>query len=408
MSLENINLIGKEQIINTISLDDIKDDLTNNLKDSNLIFSILVLASRNFYSKNKNSVYLSNKYNETSKSNFVQDGKVIDDNIISLASDSFTYFGNLSGVSSFYELIDLSNNTQDFVNLVRHNIGKGLSLNERQNVNRNYADSEIKRLDKILKSNQECFHKDEDSDEIICKKCNQFKSFKESSALFKDETIKNFANESLFEQALYIELNKVPRNLQNPNNKKRTPVYSAKELVLLVVRACVVSFPTLSYSKLKKIIYKILDNYHNSSPIYIEEKKHDESGSLDYFEFYETSLFGENRDEDYKVIELMDFNVNKIIKENFDEVKLACIASEMKIAFKTNRELAEYLNKSEETARNLKNQSIEEMRKLINEISNGAHTDFNQEDLEYFAKHFTGTLVRYIQSFFSEDVVNVT
>jgi len=177
---------------------------------------------------------------------------------------------------------------------------------------------------------------------------------------------------------------------------------------LLVVRACVVSFPTLSYSKLKKIIYKILDNYHNSSPIYIEEKKHDESGSLDYFEFYETSLFGENRDEDYKVIELMDFNVNKIIKENFDEVKLACIASEMKIAFKTNRELAEYLNKSEETARNLKNQSIEEMRKLINEISNGAHTDFNQEDLEYFAKHFTGTLVRYIQSFFSEDVVNVT
>ena len=100
MSLENINLIGKEQIINTISLDDIKDDLTNNLKDSNLIFSILVLASRNFYSKNKNSVYLSNKYNETSKSNFVQDGKVIDDNIISLASDSFTYFGNLSGVSS--------------------------------------------------------------------------------------------------------------------------------------------------------------------------------------------------------------------------------------------------------------------------------------------------------------------
>ena len=56
----------------------------------------------------------------------------------------------------------------------------------------------------------------------------------------------------------------------------------------------------------------------------------------------------------------------------------------------------------------LKNQSIEEMRKLINEISNGAHTDFNQEDLEYFAKHFTGTLVRYIQSFFSEDVANVT
>lgn len=408
MSLENIKLIGTEQIIKTISLDDIKNDLTNKLNESNLIFSILVLASRSYYSKNKNSVLLMNKYNETSNSNFVQDEKVISDKVIALASDSFTYFGNLSGIPSLYELLDQSNDTQHFVNLVTKHIGRGLSLSERQNINRNYADSEIKRLDQILKSNQECFHKVEDSDEIVCKKCNHFISFKNSSSRYKDDLITNFANESILEKALLIELNKVPRNLQNPKSKNRTPVYNAKELVMLVIRACVVSFPSLSYSILKKIIYKILENYHNSSPIYIEEKKHEESGSLDYFEFYEASLFGENSVEDFKVIELMDFNVNKIIKESFNEDQLACIASEMKIAFKTNRELAAYLKKSEETARNLKDQTIEGLRKLINEISNVDYADINQEDSEYFASHFTSTLVRYIQSFFSEEVADVT
>ena len=100
----------------------------------------------------------------------------------------------------------------------------------------------------------------------------------------------------------------------------------------------------------------------------------------------------------------MDVNVKKLIKENFDNNQLACIASEMGIVFRTNKELGNYISKSEETARNLKFETVDKLKTLLEDISKNESNYVENEDLEIFSAHFAGTLKRYVSDLFKEDV----
>ena len=393
-------LLSKEAILSMKVLE-IENELNDNGKKSFVLLSVIVLAARAVMAKRKNSVLINKYYDEKSRSSFHQDGKMIDEKTISLATDSLTWFGDRSGVPSLHELLNISNDIQHFVNLLQKHIYKGVLLKNRDDKNRDYSDSEIKRLDKIFKSRQECFHKEFEQDKITCRQCDNY----ETSLRQRGKEIENLKEEHLrvitLEEELFKALYKVPRNLQNPKNKIRTPIYNAKELILLVIKACALSFPNLSYKLLKKIIYKILENYHNSAPIYIEDNRHEDTGDLDYFEFNNTEL---NSIEKYENLCVMDVNVMKLIKENFDNNQLACIASEMGIAFGTNKELGNYISKSEETARNLKKETVDKLKTLLEDISKNESNYVENEDLEIFSVHFAETLKRYVSDLFKGDV----
>ena len=170
---QNDRLLPKDEILN-LSLEEIKGDLDENTKESQIILSCVVFASRAVMNKNKNSVLYKKFYSEEGRSSILQDEKLIDQRTIDLATDSLTWFGEVSGISNLYELLNLSNDSQHFINLLQKHIRRGVVSKERNDINRSYVDNEIKKLEKVLESKQECFHKEVGEDKIICKKCNNY------------------------------------------------------------------------------------------------------------------------------------------------------------------------------------------------------------------------------------------
>ena len=83
-------LLSKEAIL-SMEISDIKNELNDKGKESLIILSAIVLASRAVMSKHRDSLFLKKLYDEKTTSSFLQDGKAIDEKTISLSTDSLDF-----------------------------------------------------------------------------------------------------------------------------------------------------------------------------------------------------------------------------------------------------------------------------------------------------------------------------
>ena len=385
-----------------------KDSATNRKKikkinsklQSDMILSMAILASRSIFKKHNKSTYLKKHFIDPVANDDVmvysQDNKVISAAIANLATESLTWFGIVSGISSLKELHDISNDAQHLINLMQKHIWHGVLLKEKRNLNRSYADSEIKRLKKILENGKPCFHKEPGNDLIVCKRCDEYEPRLKDLAKDLSTEKETHIRESKLEQYLFQELDKVPKRRQNPNSKNRNAIYGAPELFSIVVKSCAIAFPNLSFTLLRDIIYKILVIFDKSEPYKYEDINSTEGANMDYFEsLYFEDIF----DKDYKkkwseyldVAEVQDYEVSELINK-LTEKDEACIATTMKLGkLKTNKDLAQYLGVSEETARAAGIESINKLKKI---------TDSLENDMKMI---FTTTLNHHLQGRYEDE-----
>jgi hypothetical protein len=351
----------------------------NALLQSNMILSMAILASRSIFKKHNKSTYLKKHFIDPVANDNVamysQDNTVISAAIANLATESLTWFGIVSGISSLKELHDVSNDAQHLINLLQKHIWHGVLLKEKKNLDRSYADSEIKRLKKILENGKPCFHMEPGSDLIVCKKCDEYEPRLKKLAKDLSTEKEGHIRESKLEQYLFHELDKVPKRRQNPNSKNRNAIYGAPELFSIVVKSCALAFPNLSFTLLRKIIYKILVIFDKSEPFKYEDINNTEGANMDYFEsLYFEDIFDHEHKERWKkemsVAEVQDYEVSELINKLTEEDEV-CLATEMQLGkFKTNKYLAEYLGFSEEKARTVRKESLGKVKNLTAGLEN--------------------------------------
>lgn len=338
------------------------------------LMSMLIYASRLVYRDNKNKPYFKKIYDQDNASiqNW-QDGIRINSKAVFFAVESLTWWGDI--ISSLSSVCDSSEDTKSFNSLIINQLERGPTAINRKNVNRSYVDREVTRLEEILHKGQKCFKKHKNGDVISCKKCSY-----EEDLLLKGKDINKIKDieerENNLLNEIYKAVSKVPYKIPNKNTKIRTPLYRSPELVKIVIKACALSFPHLSYDVLVKIFRKILRKYENFEPTNID----DENKTRD-----------KNIEKQFEKIHMNDINFNKIILE-LDEKEFPVIHRILvqKEPFSSDKDAADFLGVSVRTLLTRK-QSFQE--KLIEIIKEKQQDDSEAWD-EAIVEEFVQTLKR--------------
>ena len=355
---------------------DADEELKNNYinLESTLSLSCVYHAVKRLINQNRESTYYSDYINfERSPSPFrhrsgqitVGEELLLTESIIYL-SEQTTSTGNIR-----YEIADAfvhatgENGHDHFINLIKRRISQMISINNRQQ--NSEADNLFERISEIFNSEEYCFHLEDT--ELICFDCaeeiqNQIDSMMLQNEDLEDSltSVKRLFRRS-FEQVRY-----------NPDSRIGQRIYSTENLLGMIYVMCKIFQNKFSVNDFYEIIRDLVVIWENQQPLLYDGVNEED---MDTFQFA-IGMYEENELYEYSIL---DSEISTFLNSLELEQIYSILAIMGHPRFRTNRLLAQRINKSEEYARQLKQSTQQELQKFFDN-----HKETDTEDQEYAIK----------------------
>ena len=349
--------------------EDLKNQFIN--LESTLSLSCVYLAVKWLINQNKESTYYSDyTNNQGSESVFKYKSRQITVGEELLLTESVIYLSKQKSSKGNirYEIADAfvhatgDNGHEHFINLLKKRISQMVSNNNK--MNNSEADNLFERISEIFNSDEYCFHMDEV--DMICFDCALEIQDQVDSMLLKDGELEtNLPSvtslfKKSFEQVRY-----------NPDSKIAQRIYSTKDLVGMIFLMCKIFQNRFKVADFYKIIRELVGIWDNQQPILYDGINEE---NMDTFQFA-IGMYEENELYEYSILdsEISTF-LNSLQKEQIYSV-LSILEHPR---FRTNRQLAQRINKSEEYARQIKQSTEEELKKFFEN-----YDEADSEDQKY-------------------------
>ena len=349
--------------------EELKNDYIN--LESTLSLSCVYHAVKWLINQNRESTYYSDYINfERSLSPFryrssqitVGEELLITESIIYL-SEQTTSRGNIR-----YEIADAfvhatgENGHQHFINLIKRRISQMISINNRQQ--NSEADNLFERISEIFNSEEYCFHMDDT--ELICFDCaeeiqKQIESMMLQNENLEDDltSVKSLFRRS-FEQVRY-----------NPDSRISQRIYSTENLLGMIFLMCKIFQSKFKVNDFYEIIRDLVVIWENQQPLLYDGVNEED---MDTFQFA-IGMYEENELYEYSIL---DSEISTFLNSLELEQIYSILAIMGHPRFRTNRLLAQRINKSEEYARQLKQYTQQELQNFFDN-----HEETDSEDQEY-------------------------
>lgn len=352
--------------------EEIKNEFIN--LESTLSLSCVYLAAKWLINQNKESTYYSDfRNNERSQSTFRYKSKQITVGEELLLTESIIYLSEqISTRGNFrYEIADAflhasgENGHEHFINLLKKRISQMVSNNNKKQ--NSEADNLFERISEIFNSDEYCFHMDEEN--LICFDCAQEIQKQVDSMLLQNEVLKSDLTsvkslfKKLFEQIRY-----------NPESKIAQRIYSTKDLVGMIFLMCKIFNNKFRVNDFYEIIRDLVVIWENKQPLLYDGVNEED---MDTFQFA-VGMYEENELYEYAIL---DSEISTFLNSLELEQIYSILAIMGHPRFKTNKLLAQRINKSEEYARQLRESTQQELKKFFDN-----HDETDSEDLEYAVK----------------------
>ena len=349
--------------------EDLKNEFIN--LESTLSLSCVYLAVKWLINQNKESTYYSDyTNNQGSESVFKYKSRQITVGEELLLTDSIGYLTKQkSSIGNIrYEIADAfvhatgDNGHEHFINLLKKRISQMVSNNNK--MNNSEADNLFERISEIFNSDEYCFHMDEV--DMICFDCALEIKNKVDSMLLKDGELEtNLTSvtslfKRSFEQVRY-----------NPDSKIAQRIYSTEDLVGMIFIMCKIFQNRFKVADFYKIIRELVGIWDNQQPILYDGINEED---MDTFQFA-IGMYEENELYEYSIL---DSEISTFLNSLQQEQIYSVLSIMGHPRFKTNRQLAQRINKSEEYARQIKQSTEEELKKFFEN-----YDEADSEDQEY-------------------------
>ena len=349
--------------------EDLKNQFIN--LESTLSLSCVYLAVKWLINQNKESTYYSDyTNNQGSESVFKYKSRQITVGEELLLTESVIYLSKQKSSKGNirYEIADAfvhaigDNGHEHFINLLKKRISQMVSNNNK--MSNSEADNLFERISEIFNSDEYCFHMDEV--DMICFDCALEIQKQVDSMLLKDGELETSLTsvtslfKRSFEQVRY-----------NPDSKIAQRIYSTENLVGMIFLMCKIFQNRFKVADFYKIIRELVGIWDNQQPILYDGINEED---MDTFQFA-IGMYEENELYEYSIL---DSEISTFL----NSLELEQIYSVLGIMghprFKTNRQLAKKINKSEEYARQIKQSTEEELKKFFEN-----YDEADSEDQEY-------------------------
>lgn len=349
--------------------EDLKNQFIN--LESTLSLSCVYLAVKWLINQNKESTYYSDyTNNQGSESVFKYKSRQITVGEELLLTESVIYLSKQKSSKGNirYEIADAfvhatgDNGHEHFINLLKLRISQMVSNNNK--MSNSEADNLFERISEIFNSDEYCFHMDEV--DMICFDCALEIQKQVDSMLLKDGELETSLTsvtslfKRSFEQVRY-----------NPDSKIAQRIYSTENLVGMIFLMCKIFQNRFKVADFYKIIRELVGIWDNQQPILYDGINEED---MDTFQFA-IGMYEENELYEYSIL---DSEISTFL----NSLELEQIYSVLGIMghprFKTNRQLAKKINKSEEYARQIKQSTEEELKKFFEN-----YDEADSEDQEY-------------------------
>lgn len=349
--------------------EDLKNQFIN--LESTLSLSCVYLAVKWLINQNKESTYYSDyTNNQGSESVFKYKSRQITVGEELLLTESVIYLSKQKSSKGNirYEIADAfvhaigDNGHEHFINLLKKRISQMVSNNNK--MSNSEADNLFERISEIFNSDEYCFHMDEV--DMICLDCALEIQKQVDSMLLKDGELETSLTsvtslfKRSFEQVRY-----------NPDSKIAQRIYSTENLVGMIFLMCKIFQNRFKVADFYKIIRELVGIWDNQQPILYDGINEED---MDTFQFA-IGMYEENELYEYSIL---DSEISTFL----NSLELEQIYSVLGIMghprFKTNRQLAKKINKSEEYARQIKQSTEEELKKFFEN-----YDEADSEDQEY-------------------------
>ena len=349
--------------------EDLKNEFIN--LESTLSISCVYLAVKWLINQNKESTYYSDyTNNQGSESVFKYKSRQITVGEELLLTDSIGYLTKQkSSIGNIrYEIADAfvhatgDNGHEHFINLLKKRISQMVSNNNK--MNNSEADNLFERISEIFNSDEYCFHMDEV--DMICFDCALEIKNKVDSMLLKDGELEtNLTSvtslfKRSFEQVRY-----------NPDSKIAQRIYSTEDLVGMIFIMCKIFQNRFKVADFYKIIRELVGIWDNQQPILYDGINEED---MDTFQFA-IGMYEENELYEYSIL---DSEISTFLNSLQQEQIYSVLSIMGHPRFKTNRQLAQRIYKSEEYARQIKQSTEEELKKFFEN-----YDEADSEDQEY-------------------------
>jgi hypothetical protein len=349
--------------------EDLKNEFIN--LESTLSISCVYLAVKWLINQNKESTYYSDyTNNQGSESVFKYKSRQITVGEELLLTDSIGYLTKQkSSIGNIrYEIADAfvhatgDNGHEHFINLLKKRISQMVSNNNK--MNNSEADNLFERISEIFNSDEYCFHMDEV--DMICFDCALEIKNKVDSMLLKDGELEtNLTSvtslfKRSFEQVRY-----------NPDSKIAQRIYSTEDLVGMIFIMCKIFQNRFKVADFYKIIRELVGIWDNQQPILYDGINEED---MDTFQFA-IGMYEENELYEYSIL---DSEISTFLNSLQMEQIYSVLGIMGHPRFKTNRQLAQRIKKSEEYARQIKQSTEEELKKFFEN-----YDEADSEDQEY-------------------------
>lgn len=349
--------------------EDLKNEFIN--LESTLSISCVYLAVKWLINQNKESTYYSDyTNNQGSESVFKYKSRQITVGEELLLTDSIGYLTKQkSSIGNIrYEIADAfvhatgDNGHEHFINLLKKRISQMVSNNNK--MNNSEADNLFERISEIFNSDEYCFHMDEV--DMICFDCALEIKNKVDSMLLKDGELEtNLTSvtslfKRSFEQVRY-----------NPDSKIAQRIYSTEDLVGMIFIMCKIFQNRFKVADFYKIIRELVGIWDNQQPILYDGINEED---MDTFQFA-IGMYEENELYEYSIL---DSEISTFLNSLQQEQIYSVLSIMGHPRFKTNRQLAQRIKKSEEYARQIKQSTEEELKKFFEN-----YDEADSEDQEY-------------------------
>jgi len=352
---------------------DADEEMKNNYinLESILSLSCVYHAVRWLINQNRESTYYSEYINfERSSSPFTHRSSQITIGEELLLTESIIYLSKqtTSTGNIRYEIADAfvhatgENGHEHFINLIKRRISQMISINNRQQ--NSEADNLFERISDIFNSEEYCFHVDDA--ELFCFDCTEEIKKQVESMMLQNEdlddsltSVKSLIRRS-FEQVRY-----------NPNSKINQRIYSTENLLGMIYLMCKIFQSKFKVNDFYEIIRDLVVIWENQQPLLYDGVNEED---MDTFQFA-IGMYEENELYEYSIL---DSEISTFLNSLELEQIYSILAIMGHPRFRTNRLLAQRINRSEEYARQLKQSTQQELQNFFDN-----HEETDSEDQEY-------------------------
>ena len=373
-----MNLFNLEQIEKFVQPLEASEEQKNeyiNL-ESTLSLSCVYLACKWLIADNRERVFYSDYVNnEISESVFHYDSRPISIGEELLLTESIIYLSQQTTSSGNirYEIADAfihstgEEGQTHFINLLKKRISQMVSNQNRQQ--NSEADNLFERISAIFSSEEYCFYKDDT--EVYCLDCaeqiqNQIESMMLEEVVFENSLSSIRSLFRRFEQIRY-----------NPDSRIAQRIYSTQDLLGMVYLMCKAFQSKFNVNDFYEIIRELVVMWENRQPILYDDVNEED---LDTFQ-YAIGMYEENQLQEYSIL---DAEISVFLNSLEMEQVYSILSIMGHPRFRTNRSLAQKINRSEEYARQIKESTKEELREFFEN-----HEETDEEDQQYAIRVIT-------------------